>query len=142
MPALKIFSESIKFFKEHFEHLLEKITLRVKENERNMSGDVSESVNDNDERKVDPKNNAACSWSADILWVLTVPAIWSDEAKQFMREAAIQAGIQDDHLVLALEPESAALLCKQLKLTENSNATNIEEFEPGSKFMVVDCMEQ
>lgn len=24
----------------------------------------------------------------DILWVLTVPAIWSDAAKHFMREAA------------------------------------------------------
>lgn len=24
----------------------------------------------------------------DILWVLTVPAIWDDPAKQFMREAA------------------------------------------------------
>lgn len=27
--------------------------------------------------------------SSDIKWVLTVPAIWSDSAKQFMREAAI-----------------------------------------------------
>jgi hypothetical protein len=33
------------------------------------------------------------SWSGDILWVLTVPAIWSDEAKQFMREAAIQVPV-------------------------------------------------
>lgn len=32
-------------------------------------------------------------WSDDILWVLTVPAIWSDQAKQFMREAAIQVCI-------------------------------------------------
>lgn len=26
----------------------------------------------------------------DIHWVLTVPAIWTDAAKQFMREVAIQ----------------------------------------------------
>jgi hypothetical protein len=26
----------------------------------------------------------------DINWVLTVPAIWSDAAKQFMREAAVE----------------------------------------------------
>ena len=26
----------------------------------------------------------------DIKWVLTVPAIWSDAAKQFMREAAVE----------------------------------------------------
>lgn len=25
---------------------------------------------------------------ADIMWVLTVPAIWNDKARQFMREAA------------------------------------------------------
>lgn len=25
----------------------------------------------------------------DVHWVLTVPAIWSDGAKQFMREAAV-----------------------------------------------------
>lgn len=27
---------------------------------------------------------------ADIRWVLTVPAIWDDGAKQFMREAAVK----------------------------------------------------
>ena len=26
---------------------------------------------------------------ADIFWVITVPAIWGDAAKQFMREAAV-----------------------------------------------------
>lgn len=25
---------------------------------------------------------------SDIMWVLTVPAIWDDKSKQFMREAA------------------------------------------------------
>lgn len=30
----------------------------------------------------------------DILWVLTVPAIWSDAAKQFTREAAEQVDIE------------------------------------------------
>ena len=29
---------------------------------------------------------------SDIRWVLTVPAIWNDKAKQFMREAAVQVG--------------------------------------------------
>lgn len=28
-----------------------------------------------------------------ILWVLTVPAIWDDAAKQFMREAAIEVKV-------------------------------------------------
>lgn len=35
----------------------------------------------------------------DIRWVLTVPAIWKDPAKQFMRDAAEQ--------VLVFNPESS-----------------------------------
>jgi len=27
---------------------------------------------------------------SDVHWILTVPAIWNDNAKQFMREAAVQ----------------------------------------------------
>ena len=30
----------------------------------------------------------------DIRWVLTVPAIWSDAAKQFMREAATASQVR------------------------------------------------
>ena len=29
----------------------------------------------------------------DIFWVLTVPAIWDDEARQFMRKAAFLVSI-------------------------------------------------
>lgn len=29
----------------------------------------------------------------EITWVLTVPAIWSDAAKQFMREAAVKVSL-------------------------------------------------
>ena len=28
----------------------------------------------------------------DVRWVVTVPAIWRQQAKQFMREAAYQVG--------------------------------------------------
>lgn len=31
----------------------------------------------------------------DIQWVLTVPAIWTPKAKQFMREAAYEVGSTD-----------------------------------------------
>ena len=30
---------------------------------------------------------------SEVRWVLTVPAIWSDKAKEFMREAAVQVCI-------------------------------------------------
>lgn len=31
----------------------------------------------------------------DIHWVITVPAIWDEKAKQFMREAARQVSLSD-----------------------------------------------
>ncbi|KAL3878483.1 hypothetical protein ACJMK2_030828 [Sinanodonta woodiana] len=57
------------------------------------------------------KKNFVKIGSADIHWVLTVPAIWNDGSKQFMRDAAEMAGIPSDLLTLALEPEAAAIYC-------------------------------
>ena len=54
--------------------------------------------------------------------MITVPAIWRQEAKQFMREAAYQAGIASREspaqLVIALEPEAASVYCRKLKLSQ------------------------
>eukprot|EP00058_Branchiostoma_floridae_P006840 XP_002592328.1 hypothetical protein BRAFLDRAFT_240135 [Branchiostoma floridae] len=54
----------------------------------------------------------------NIRWVITVPAIWNEAAKQFMREAAYKAGIasrdQRNRLLIALEPEASSLFCRQL----------------------------
>jgi len=48
-----------------------------------------------------------------IRWVLTVPALWNEEHKQFMRKAALLAGIVDQmnspNLLLCLEPEGASI---------------------------------
>ena len=48
-----------------------------------------------------------------VRWVLTVPALWSEEHKFFMRKAAEQAAIIEDsnssHLLLSLEPEGASI---------------------------------
>jgi hypothetical protein len=72
----------------------------------------------------------------EILWCLTVPAIWGDAEKQLMRRAAQHAGlITDDpadaeRLVLVLEPETAAIYCQQKEKFE---------LERGTRFMVVDC---
>jgi molecular chaperone DnaK (HSP70) len=50
---------------------------------------------------------------AKIRWVLTVPALWSEEHKQFMRQAALNAGIieslNSSNLLLSLEPEGASI---------------------------------
>ncbi|XP_071157510.1 heat shock 70 kDa protein 12A-like [Mytilus edulis] len=82
--------------------------------------------------KFDPNN--------DIHWVLTVPAIWTDRAKQFIREAAKQAGIPDDMLTLAYEPEAAALYYKELieQKKEGAESSSSSSLEPGQQFLVLD----
>lgn len=69
----------------------------------------------------------------EILWVLTVPAIWSDAAKQFMREAAQRADIMNNQLLIALEPEAASVYCRYLP-----DARGSDVFKEGSKYMVID----
>ncbi|KAI8919771.1 hypothetical protein BC831DRAFT_515668 [Entophlyctis helioformis] len=58
---------------------------------------------------------------SEILWCVTVPAIWDDKGKDSVRRAATLAGIVDensqDHLIIILEPEAAALYT--LKHTEH-----------------------
>jgi hypothetical protein len=56
LPALTVFSKSIKCMKDHL--------MKILENKHYV-----------------PKDD-------EIKWVLTVPAIWDDTAKGFMREAA------------------------------------------------------
>jgi hypothetical protein len=75
--------------------------------------------------------------NSDIRWVLTIPCIWSDAAKDVMRQAAKQAGLfttpRPDQLMLALEPEAAALSC---------NADLRDQWRQlpgGSKYLVLDC---
>ena len=37
---------------------------------------------------------------SDIGYVITIPAIWDDNAKQFMREAAVEVSIQSCSVVV------------------------------------------
>ncbi|XP_049336481.1 heat shock 70 kDa protein 12A-like [Astyanax mexicanus] len=117
MRAIKVFSESLKFMKDH--------ALK-------MIGD----------------HTAGMEYSAcDATWVLTVPAIWSPAAKQFMREAAVQAGLirgnDPERLIVALEPEAASVWCKQLPydgfLEGDLGESDKIEDEPETQYMVVDC---
>ena len=72
----------------------------------------------------------------EILWCLTIPAIWKDDEKSFMRSAAIKAGLitasESDHdrLLLVLEPEAAAIYCQE---------KDQSQLEAGKRFMIVDC---
>ncbi|CAG2202058.1 unnamed protein product [Mytilus edulis] len=76
----------------------------------------------------------------DIHYVLTVPAIWDDQAKIFMRKAAEKAGIKGKDLTIALEPETASIYCQELRTNRdgNSNKTFSETIKKGTKYVVVD----
>ncbi len=54
-----------------------------------------------------------------VRWVVTVPAIWRQQAKQFMREAAYEAGVgspsRPEQVLIALEPEAASIYCRRLR---------------------------
>ena len=71
----------------------------------------------------------------DIDWVVTIPAIWTDEARQFMREAAAKAGLNRTKLVL--EPEAAALYAIEKPLCLGKEFT-AEKFSPYTKYLVAD----
>ncbi|XP_045169880.2 heat shock 70 kDa protein 12B-like isoform X2 [Mercenaria mercenaria] len=69
----------------------------------------------------------------DLQYVFTVPAIWNDNAKQFMREAAQEAGIDESRLKLCLVPASASVLCQIVSTDEKTNLS-----KSGTQYMVVD----
>ncbi|XP_052812692.1 heat shock 70 kDa protein 12A-like isoform X2 [Mya arenaria] len=73
----------------------------------------------------------------DVKWLITVPAIWEDAAKQIMILAAEKAGIARAHLRLVYEPEAAAIFCKNEYSTAVDPRQN-DIFKPGSNFILVD----
>ncbi|XP_068807720.1 heat shock 70 kDa protein 12A isoform X1 [Struthio camelus] len=58
--------------------------------------------------------------NSEVRWVITVPAIWKQPAKQFMRQAAYKAEMatpeNPEQLIIALEPEAASIYCRKLRL--------------------------
>ncbi|KAL3879601.1 hypothetical protein ACJMK2_031889 [Sinanodonta woodiana] len=75
----------------------------------------------------------------EITWVLTVPTIWTDAAKQFMREAAVEAGIKNENLMITLEPETASIFCRLLPVEKMVEGGGIASFTQGSVYMVLDA---
>ncbi|XP_073186622.1 heat shock 70 kDa protein 12B-like [Lepidochelys kempii] len=87
-PALKVFSESLRYMKDHALNTIREASYQT------------------------------VYVTEDVTWVITVPAIWDASARQFMRLAAKEAGLISDmfseKLIIALEPEAASVWCKQL----------------------------
>ena len=73
-----------------------------------------------------------------IGWVLTVPAIWDDEARGFMRRVAFDAGLIDvldsSRLLLVLEPEGAAMSTLQ-----TAPAAIKTRFKEGEGVLIIDA---
>jgi molecular chaperone DnaK (HSP70) len=73
-----------------------------------------------------------------IRWVLTVPALWGEEHKLFMKKAAVEAGIiehsSSTNLLLCLEPEGASIQCR-----EDAEDDLRKEMNKGDIVMVLDC---
>ncbi|XP_045215508.2 heat shock 70 kDa protein 12B-like [Mercenaria mercenaria] len=78
---------------------------------------------------------------SEIHWVLTVPAIWSDAAKQFMKEAWSKAGLPTERLMVALEPEVASLYCLHLPIDKTTDGSDvfISQFKTGTQYLVLDA---
>ncbi|XP_047736824.1 uncharacterized protein LOC108675898 isoform X2 [Hyalella azteca] len=89
VPAMEIFSHALGYFRDHAL------------------------------RELSDLAGGALVTEHDVRWVITVPAIWSHPAKQFMRTAAYMAGLADpnspEQLLIALEPEAAAIYCRKLR---------------------------
>ena len=81
MPALKVFSESIKYLRGHLENHLH-------------------------------SKQGICGFQvSEVDWVLTVPAIWTDPAKQFMREAANLVCILTYYVVALINHSQLMYIC-------------------------------
>ncbi|KAI9302037.1 hypothetical protein BJ944DRAFT_242736 [Cunninghamella echinulata] len=68
----------------------------------------------------DVRKGFAKNYDPDTFkYCLSIPAHWSDQAKHYMRQAAINAGLvkpsdPPDRLLLISEPEAAALYCEKM----------------------------
>ena len=73
-----------------------------------------------------------------IRWILTVPALWNEEHKLFMRKEAVKAGIINDensfNLLLCLEPEGASI-----QVREDSEDILKKKITKNSIIVVLDC---
>lgn len=89
----------------------------------------------------DVRNTNSKIQDDDIFWILTVPAIWSEPAKRFMREAANKAGIDNCRLRLVLEPEAASIYCQAnctLRDLQAGGVVKLEPFQVDHTYIVAD----
>ncbi|KAH3713951.1 uncharacterized protein LOC127858126 isoform X3 [Dreissena polymorpha] len=71
---------------------------------------------------------------SNIQYIVTVPAIWTAEAINFMRESAVKAGITNERLTLVVESAAVASWWTRLNIKDSPY---IDMQTTGSKWIVV-----
>ena len=85
---------------------------------------LKEEIQDNNERIKETNIK-------DIKWIITVPPLWDDKGKKFMKQVAIKAGMINTEI--ALEPEAASLAIFHDKSIKKKFLEN------GRTFLIVDA---
>ncbi|GES97238.1 hypothetical protein GLOIN_2v1783276 [Rhizophagus clarus] len=94
------------------------------------------------------KTKVEAAWNSldflkDVLFVLTVPAEYSEKEKAIMRECAYNAKLisekGSDLLQFTTEPEAAAVYCMENCLREHDLSDTESEENEETTFMIVDC---
>ncbi|XP_052818332.1 heat shock 70 kDa protein 12A-like [Mya arenaria] len=73
----------------------------------------------------------------DVMWVITFPTAWNDSYRAFMRESAMDAGMNFNNIRLVTEPEAASMYIRD-RCIETKGNNVIEPLEPGAKYILVD----
>lgn len=76
---------------------------------------------------------------SEIKWVLAVPAMWLDPAKQVITEAAEMAGISQTKIHLALEPETTCIHCSRLYPYIFKKPDAVDMFGIDAPFLLIDA---
>lgn len=74
-----------------------------------VAGQYLKKIVSHGQRILDRRGIGGLMKTMDVQYILTVPAVWSDKAKDLTLQAAYHAGISRSHLSLLSEPEAAAV---------------------------------
>lgn len=73
----------------------------------------------------------------ELHYVLTVPAVWSDKAKDATRVAGVKAGIPVSDITMISEPDSAAMYCLDTLQPKAIKVSPIDQFSKSTPDPVV-----
>ncbi|KAK7878431.1 hypothetical protein WMY93_034325 [Mugilogobius chulae] len=108
MKALKVFSAALRFLKEDALKTINKESLNL------------------------------AKQLYDFTWVVTVPAIWDESARQFYERGCCPGSFAQTMMVV--ESEAASVWCKHLSSKAVSRSERLDvELSAGTQYIVIDC---